>query len=177
MKVFIETDRLILRELLPSDAKGMFELDSDAEVHRFLGNHPIQNLRQAEEIIETVRSQYIKNGIGRWAIIEKSSGDFLGWTGLKLVEEEINGRKNYHDLGYRLLRKYWGKGFATESAIASLQYGFETLELEQIVGAAHIENKASNRILNKLGFEWKNTFEYDGATHNWYELKRKDWLG
>src|SRR5688572_11277934 len=123
MKIFAETERLILRELLPSDDKGMFELDSDPDVHTYLGTKPLEHIEQSREVIEMVRKQYIDNGIGRWAMIERSTGEFVGWAGLKLVKTETNGRINFYDVGYRLIKRYWGKGFASEAAIASVNYG------------------------------------------------------
>jgi RimJ/RimL family protein N-acetyltransferase len=78
MKVFVETERLILREMLPEDEKGMFELDSDPEVHRYLGNNPVKSIDQVRNIINSVRLQYKENGIGRWAVIEKASNEFIG---------------------------------------------------------------------------------------------------
>jgi ribosomal-protein-alanine N-acetyltransferase len=86
-----------------------------------------------------------------------------------------NNHINYYDLGYRLIRKYWGDGFATESALASLTYGFETLKLNEIFAAAHIENIASNRILNKIGLKQEGTFTYDKELHNWYRLESSAW--
>lgn len=74
-----------------------------------------------------IRQQYIDNGIGRWAIIEKKTNDFIGWTGLKFVTDLTNNHKHYNDLGYRLRKKYWGKGIATETAFASLSYAFDKL--------------------------------------------------
>ena len=65
MRIFVETDRLILRELLPQDELGMFELDSDPEVHRFLGNQPVKDMERIREVITFVRQQYVDNGIGR----------------------------------------------------------------------------------------------------------------
>lgn len=106
MRIFVETDRLILRELLPQDELGMFELDSDPEVHRFLGNQPIKDIERIREVITFVRQQYVDNGIGRWAMVEKHTNQFIGWTGLKLVKEEFNHHINYYDLGYRLIRKF-----------------------------------------------------------------------
>lgn len=102
MKIFIETERLILREILPSDDKALFELDSDPEVHRYLGK-PIHQIKEAQATIDAVRQQYIDFGIGRWAMIEKSTGDFMGWTGLKFVTQMRNGHTNYYDLGYRMM--------------------------------------------------------------------------
>ena len=127
-----------------------------------------------KKIIEHIRKQYDENGIGRWAIIDKSSHDFIGWTGLK-YEQNIREELNYYDLGYRLKRKYWGKGIATETATASLKYGFTTLNLKEICAAADIENIASNKILTKIGLEFLETFEFDGTTCNWYQLKKSDW--
>ena len=141
MEIFAETERLILRELLPSDKGGMFELDTDPEVHLYLGNHPLSQMEQIEEAIAFVRQQYTDNGIGRWALIEKSTGDFIGWGGLKLMKELINGHLNYYDLGYRLIKTYWGKGFATEAARASLDYSFEKLKQDKIYAMADSKNK------------------------------------
>lgn len=94
MKIFAETERLILREILPTDIEGLFELDSDPEVHKYLGNKPVKDKKQIAEIINFIRQQYIDNGIGRWAIIDKETNHFMGWTGLKFVTEEINKHKN-----------------------------------------------------------------------------------
>ena len=69
MKIFAETERLILREILLSDDEGMFELDADKDVHKYLGNAPIANIDQARKTIQMIRQQYMDNGIGRWVII------------------------------------------------------------------------------------------------------------
>lgn len=107
------------------DVDPFFEMDSDPEVHKYLGTQPVKSRDQIVETIHYVRQQYIDNGIGRWAIADKFTNQFIGWTGLKLVKEIMNNQTNYYDLGYRLLRKYWGRGYATETAQASLSYGFD----------------------------------------------------
>ena len=175
MKIVIETERLILRELLSSDDEGMFELDSDPEVHTFLGNKPVKGIEETRTIIQSVRQQYIDNGIGRWAVIEKSSGNFVGWTGLKLIKELTNGHINFHDVGYRLIKKYWGKGYATESAKASLQYGFERMELSEIFGITHVDNAKSKRALEKCGLKFIETFERNGMPCNWFRISKEEW--
>lgn len=175
MNIFVETERLILRELTEEDVPGLYELDSDPEVHKYLGNRTVKDIKESEDIVRHVQRQYRENGIGRWAVIDKKTHDFIGWSGLKW-EKNVRKGSRYCDLGYRLRRKYWGKGIATETAIASLKYGFEQLNLSEICAAAHIENIASNKILHKLGFSFIETFEYDGAAHNWYQLKKADWL-
>ncbi len=78
VKIVAETDRLIVREILPSDVDGMFEMDSDPEVHKYLGNKPVTEKEQISQVIHFVRQQYIDNGIGRWAIIDKTSNEFIG---------------------------------------------------------------------------------------------------
>lgn len=173
MKVFVETERFILREIGNDDAQDLFELDSDPEVHKYLGNKPITSLKEAESIVNYIRAQYEENGIGRWAIIDKLSNEFIGWSGLK-YEKALRKDFNYYDLGYRLKKKHWGKGIATETAIASIKYGFEKLNLTEICAAAHIDNNASNKILQKLGLKFMETFEYDGEMLNWYKLEKPD---
>jgi ribosomal-protein-alanine N-acetyltransferase len=176
MQIFIETDRLIIRALIPEDAVGIFELDSDPEVHQYLGNNPIKTLEQAAEAIQLIRQQYLDNGIGRWAVIEKSTHNFVGWTGLKFMKEPINNHNNYYDLGYRLIKKYWGKGYATETAIASLSYGFNELKLPEIFAMADVLNAGSNAVLKKAGLQLIEVFHDDGIPHNWYLITREEWV-
>ena len=73
MKIFTETERFILREILPSDIDGMFELDADPDVHRYLGNQALSTKEQVVDVINFIRQQYVDNGIGRWAIIDKKN--------------------------------------------------------------------------------------------------------
>ena len=125
MKVYIETKRLILREVLPTDVEGMFELDSNTIVHKYLGRNPITTKLQALDAIKFIREQYKERGIGRFATIEKSSGDFIGWSGLKLnvgEKEALNGKRNFYDIGYRFIPRFWGHGYATESSLAVLDF-------------------------------------------------------
>lgn len=176
MKIFVETKRLLLREIIPEDVDGMFELDSNPAVQTYLGNKPISTKKQAEDVILHVRKQYLENGIGRWAVIEKESGEFIGWSGLKYItkDQPINEQFDFYDLGYRFIERFWGKGYATESAIASLKYGFEKLQLEKIYAFADVEHIVSNKILTKLGMQFTNTFLYDGKLHNAYELTNEN---
>ena len=178
MKVKIETERLIIREIRESDIDGMFELDSNAEVHKYLGNHPIKTKKEAENVIQFIKDQYKERGIGRFAVIEKKSGEFIGWSGFKLnkgEKETLNGFDNFIDIGYRFIPKYWKKGYGLESAIACLDFGFKTLNYDIIYGAADIENVGSNKILQKIGLQFVNEFEYDNVKVNWYQLKKENY--
>lgn len=173
----IETERLIMRELIASDDLGMFELDSDPEVHRFLGNQPVTQIEQARAVIAAIQRQYRENGIGRWAVILKETGEFLGWCGLKL-ERNVNGHEQYYDLGYRFIRKYWGKGYGFESAKAMIDFGFNEMKLDRICAAFEHGNTRSQRIMEKCGMAFVNDFVHEGhhggARCSWYEIKNRD---
>jgi RimJ/RimL family protein N-acetyltransferase len=173
MKIFAETERLLLREIHPTDVEGFFELDSDPEVHRYLGNTPVQSKHQIVEAIQFIRQQYIDNGIGRWAVIDRKTNDFIGWAGLKLITEPINNHVNFYDLGYRLIRKYWGQGIATETACASLAYAFDTLHTNVVYAHADCENAGSNKVLTRAGLTLIETFVHKGTKCNWYKIDSK----
>jgi RimJ/RimL family protein N-acetyltransferase len=172
VKIYIETERFVLREILPTDVEDMFELDSDPDVHKYLGNKPLTSREQTVNIINSIRQQYITHGIGRWAIVNKRTFDFIGWSGLKFVTDLTNHHKNYYDLGYRLKKEYWGKGIATETAIASLNYAFNKLHANQVYAMADVENQVSNKILKKIGLSFIEKFNLDGIEHNWYKIER-----
>ncbi len=178
MKVHIETKNLILREIRESDLEGMFLLDSNKEVHKYLGNKPITEKQQAKDMIAFIRLQYKERGIGRFAAIEKSSGSFIGWSGLRLNQGEneiVNGFDKFIDIGYRFIPKFWGKGYATESSFATLEYGFKEMDYEIIYGAAEIANVASNKVLQKIGLQFSNKFMYGNIPCNWYQLKKENY--
>lgn len=178
MQFYLETDRMIMRDVLETDLEGMFELDSNPIVHKYLGKNPIKTKEKAEEIIQFIQQQYKNLGIGRFAVIEKLSGDFIGWSGLKFntgEKEALNGKTDFYDIGYRLIPRYWGKGYATESSLAAIKFGFKTLNIETMCGAAEIENIASNKVLQKIGLKFINEFKYENTKCNWYELKKKDY--
>jgi RimJ/RimL family protein N-acetyltransferase len=164
MPLLLETDRLLIRELQPEDALGMFEMDSDPEVHKYVGRSPVTTLEESERVIGYVRDQYAEWGIGRWAVLDKKDESFLGWTGFKWMAEPINGHINFYDFGYRFQRRAWGQGIATESGRAALEYGLRTLGYKPVYAMTDPANGASRHILEKLGFRYVETFHYDGPT-------------
>ncbi|OOG69842.1 GNAT family N-acetyltransferase [Flavobacterium sp. A45] len=171
MKSYIETERLILREVISSDDEGMFELDSNPEVHRFLGNKPVKHIDESRLYIENLKQQYTENGIGRWAVILKETNEFIGWSGIKLIKESINNHQNFYEIGYRFIQKHWGKGYATEAGLAFVDYAFNEMKVDALYAYADIGNKDSRKILEKLGMYYVNSFEYDGEEEVWYEMK------
>lgn len=175
MNIVIETRRLLLREMLPEDRDAMFLMDSDPEVHRYLGKRPVSSKAQIDEVIRFVRNQYVQYGIGRWSVIEKSSGNMIGWAGLKWITEPINQQVAYYDLGYRFAKASWGKGYGTEAATAVRDYGFREMKLEALFAIADSDNIGSNKILRRCGFVPGNQFDYDGALHQWYALQKEEW--
>lgn len=169
MKTAIETERLLFRELLPSDAEAMFELDSDPDVVKYVGVKPHTHINQTHELIEMIRQQYLDYGIGRWAAILKETNEFIGWAGLKYIKE-LNGRTNTYDLGYRFLKRHWGKGYGTESAQAFIDFGFNEMKLDRISAYIDVENIASQKVLEKCGLTFTNTFMDEGDLCSWYEI-------
>jgi ribosomal-protein-alanine N-acetyltransferase len=169
MTYLIETERLYLRQLFLTDAHDMFEMDSNPKVHRFLGNKPVTSIEQSRSIIKNILQQHQDYGVGRLAMILKSTDEFIGWSGLK-YEREVRKELNYYDLGYRLKEEFWGKGYATESAIASLKYGFTSLKLKEINACAQSDHMVSNKILKKIGMIQDGTFIFDENLCNWYKV-------
>lgn len=172
-KIILKTERLILREIISEDAEAFFLMDSNPEVVKYVGVKPLTDISQSIEVVENIKNQYTEYGVGRWAVIRKEDNKIIGWSGLKFIKE-INNHQNIHDLGYRFTPKYWGKGYATESSVAVLNYGFNNMKLDKIYAYADVENKASNHMLKKLGFEEKETFIDEGDNCFWFELKKEN---
>ena len=175
-KIFVETPRLILSEIISEDLDRIFLLDSNPDVMRYIGVEPVKTIEESVETIKKIQRQYRENGIARWAVIEKESNLLIGWSGLKLLTEPINGFKNVYELGYRFLPEFWGKGYATEAGKAVLAYGFNEMNLDKIYACVDIKNSSSDKILkDKLGFVSQGTFvdPLDNATCFWYELEKE----
>ncbi|MDT0557973.1 GNAT family N-acetyltransferase [Ichthyenterobacterium sp. W332] len=175
----IETDRLILRDMRNTDLDNMFRLDSSPLVHQYLGNKPFTDKSQSQNYINEVIEDYKRYGISRLVVEEKDTGHFIGWSGLRFYNKkhQYNGNYNFFDVGYRLLPEFWGKGYATESAKASLDYGFNTIGLNVIYGITEKENEASHKVLLKIGLNYTVDFYEDKLKKElrWYELKKIDY--
>ena len=170
MSFVIETERLKLREFKESDARFLFELNDDPEIIKYTGDTPFTSVQDAQKFLLEYED-YTYHGYGRWVVVRKSDDDLLGWCGLKYNE------LNMVDIGFRLFRKYWGKGYATEAARASLKYGFEILKLEEIIARSHPENERSIKVIKTLNFK---SFKIDDQNHmDWvyFRIKMGDYLG
>lgn len=176
MRILAETERLILRELEYTDENDLFEMDSDPEVHLFIENNPVKSIDEITKVIEMLKKQYKENGIARWAVIDKLTNECIGWAGLKYFNQPLNKHNNFYELGYRFKKKHWGKGFATESSIAILNYGFANFNVDKIFAITDPKNVNSKKVLSKLGFEFQETFYYQGDPTDWFELKKTTWV-
>lgn len=164
MNIVLETERLILRTFTMDDAPLIYELNLDPDVTRYTFDL-VKDIEQAREILEkTILPQYALYNHGRWAVHLKQGLEFIGWCGLKSRPE-----RNEIDLGYRFQKKSWGKGYATEAAFACLEYGFEKLNLQRIVGRAIPGNEGSLKVLEKCGMRYLGEEMVDGYLHRTYE--------
>lgn len=166
MKV-LETERLLLRHITSDDFESLYRMNSDPVVMKFVGDGSVRDHEQMVKEMEMLISHYTrKPGLGIWATVEKSSGNFLGASGLVYYDNtpEI-------EIGYRMLREYWNKGFATEAAFGLLEYGFQTLRLKKIVSSAHVDNVASTRVMEKIGMTYVDNRVQYGCVQAYYEIQ------
>jgi RimJ/RimL family protein N-acetyltransferase len=173
MNLILETERLILRPLELSDAEDLFAMDSNPEVHKYLWQKPTLLLDESVKVIEYVQLQYERNKIGRFATILKETAEFIGWTGIKFVDDHIeNGNTNFYDYGYRLNEKFWNNGYATEASKAWLNYGLNQMNIEIMNAFTHNNNGASNHILEKVGMNLIEVYtNEDGSKWKWWQMK------
>jgi RimJ/RimL family protein N-acetyltransferase len=170
MKFFLETPRLILRQFTLDDAQNLFDLDSDIEVIRYVDLGIIKDGKPLDKSYENYQNQVLSKwlqyyeqypGYGFWAAIEKSSHEFIGWFHLRpALDRQFNVNSGlFHadeiDIGYRLRRVSWGKGYATEGACALVSKGFAELGTQCIVSSALAENRASIRVMEKAGLQFE----------------------
>ncbi len=149
MKIIFETERLLFREFTEDDAQLLFDLNKDEAIRKYV-HEPAPTLASAQSALkEIILPQYYLYNYGRWALHLKTTNGFIGWCGLKYMKESEEV-----DLGYRLMKKYWNKGYATEAAKATIKYGFENFQVERIIARAHKENIASIKVIEKCGIKF-----------------------
>lgn len=149
MHIVLETPRLTLRRFTEADAPLLLQLNSNPEVVKYVHEPTLRTEEQALNVIVDIILPQYKKEFGRWAIHLKETNEFIGWCGLKYLPE-----RGEVDLGYRLFQHQWGKGYATEAATNTLEYGFNELKIPLITGKAHKENTASIHVLEKIGMHF-----------------------
>lgn len=169
MKVVIETERFVLRELVLEDAPIFYSLNLDPEVTRYTGDTAFNSISEAWDFLDNYKD-YELHGFGRWIIEDKTTGGAWGWCGLKKRESgEI-------DMGYRLFQNKWGKGCASECGKACVKYAFEELGLEELIAEAVEENAASFRVMERIGFRFSHHGNDHGFKTQVYTLNKSDYL-
>ena len=166
MKI-LETERLFLREITINDAEKMYLLNLDAQVLKYTGDEPFESVQDAKQFLENY-DHYKKYSFGRWAVIRKTTNELLGWCGLKYTPE-----LGEYDIGFRFYKKYWNQGYATESAKACLNIGFDKYGLSKIVGRAMTENIGSIKVLEKIGMTYCKEFSFDGKNGVIYKIENE----
>lgn len=139
------SSRLELRQLTPADARWFYLLNENPIVLKYTGDRAFLDESEAKSFLESY-VDYKRYGYGRWAVIRKEDGVVLGWCGLKYHPEG-----DYTEVGFRFFQEYWGFGYATEAALASLSVGWKTFGLQVIYANVHRDNMASVKVLQRLG--------------------------
>ena len=158
----LETERLTLRRVLPSDVKEMFELRSNPETMKYIPRPLLTNHEEALAHIQMMEDKIETNEGINWAITIKGDDKMLGVIGHYRIKPE-----HYRaEVGYMILPEYHGKGITTEAVQCVVTYGFNTMQLHSIEGVIDPENEASQRVLQKCGFvkeaHFKENEFYDG---------------
>ena len=157
MQVFLETQRLLLRRFTESDVDNLSNLDGDPEVMHFIngGRAVSRDVIHNETLPRFLRAYERFEGFGVWAAIEKATGEFLGWFEFypwkDVSPDEV-------ELGYRLRRSAWGKGYATEGSRALIRKGFTELSVQRVKAETMAVNAASRRVMEKAGLKYVRTF-------------------
>jgi len=153
-----------------ADAERLFAICRDAEVMRYIGTgKPYETIEQATEFLRWAESYQKENGFCRWAVVLKESREIIGSCGFARPHEmeEI-------ELGYLFDREFWNQGFATEAARACLQYGFARLKFNETIAITDLENAASQKVLEKIGFVKRGIEKIGGVDNLIYLAKNSE---
>ncbi len=182
MRVFLETDRLILRQFTADDVDLLVDLDSDPEVMFYInGGRPTPREELEREYIPAYLDYYRRYpGYGFWVAVEKATGDFLGWFHFRPPGDSPPDEP---ELGYRLRRPVWGRGYATEGSKALVEKGFRELGSTRVWAQTMVVNSASRRVMEKSGLrevrifhqDWPDRIPGDEFGDIEYALTRAEW--
>jgi [ribosomal protein S5]-alanine N-acetyltransferase len=149
----IETERLRLRMLHLSDLDDLAALFADPDVMRYVGNGKPVDGAEAKKAIASIVAHWERHGFGRWAVEDKTTREFVGYGGLRSLF-------GMPEVVYHLAKAHWGKGLATELAMASLRYGFDAHRFARIVAIAKPPNAASIHVMEKIGMHFEMRTSY-----------------
>lgn len=164
----IQTERLLLRAFTDTDTDRMFDILSGKDVLRYFPPNPNPITRErAQKMITRILAHWEERSYGLWAVTIAKSGQLLGRCGLQYIPET-----NEVEVDFILDRDFWGHGYATEAGVAALKFGFDNLEVSEIIGLVHPDNIASQRVLQKIGMQYIETKEYFGMNCQRYVINR-----
>lgn len=154
MTAVLDTPRLVLRAFTLDDVDAMYQLMTVPEVIRYVGNTPAQSKQDTlDYLLQHPLRDYQVYGYGRFACVWKATGQVIGFSGIKYLEEIQET-----ELGYRFLPEYWGKGLATEAGHAVMRFA-QDLGLNRLVAVIHPDNQGSKQVAIKLGFSLEGKTE------------------
>lgn len=167
----LETERLLMRPFTADDLEKLIELRSDEEVIKYLGGRTLQNPESLATRLQFYIDCYEKYGFGMSAMIWKETGEMFGWSGLQPLDgtDEI-------EVGYGMIKEFWGKGIGLEAAQAWLEFGFKEKNLERIVAVAAPENTGSWRIMEKCGMKREKIEKHYNMECVFYGISRDEFL-
>jgi len=165
----LETERLTLRKFTLEDLDELVELRSDDDVIKYLGGRRLQNPEAIAKRMRFYIDCYEKFGFGMGAMIWKETEKMIGWSGL----QPLDGTSEI-EVGYGMIKEFWGRGIGFECASAWLRYGFETARLEKIVAVAAPENTGSWRIMEKCGMRYEKTEAHYGMECVFYAITKSE---
>jgi RimJ/RimL family protein N-acetyltransferase len=165
----IETARLILRPLKLDDLDALAPLNADPDVMRYIGDGKPQSRAQTQMRIHAIFDHWEQHGFGLCAVVDRAARTFIGFCGLQYLDNtsEI-------EVGYRLAKRFWGMGLATEGAGATLRYGFDELGLDRIVAVVHPENVASQWVIQKIGLKYLKDARFYNSELEYYVVTREE---
>lgn len=166
----IETKRLIFRDLTSLDASDLLTFFSDDEAMRHMPSK--RDMTGIHEWLSLVQESYEMHGYGPWALVQKSSMQFLGYCGL-YMQKDVNGRDEI-ELLYGILRQHWGQGYASEASIAIANLAKSKFNIKRLISLIEPENKSSVRVAEKLGMALERKISRWGKTYHLYSNVNND---
>lgn len=148
--ITLETERLTLRGWRDDDLDALAAINADPEVMRHIMDGSVRDRRQSAEGLQKMVTNWRERGYGLFAVDVRGTGDFIGWAGLA-VPDFLPEVLPAVEIGWRLDRRFWGYGYATEAATAAMRFGFLDRGLDRIISIRHVENVRSARVMEKLG--------------------------
>ncbi|WP_313182497.1 GNAT family N-acetyltransferase [Lacrimispora sp.] len=147
----LSTSQFILRELVEDDALRMYSVLSSEKVTQYFGMFPLIDVETAKGIIIRYKNSFNEDFAIRWGIELKESNIIIGTCGF----HNWNHRHKRAEIGYELHEDYWGKGYAKEAIKTIIEYGFSNMQLSRIEAMVYPENKNSEKLLRKIGFDYE----------------------